>query len=95
MPSLHLIDGGDQPETALRRCLERCGPEDGIVLVGAAVRVAVAECGQAWTANRRLYARQADLQRFGIEAVASGIEIIDDAGLVRLTVSHQPCVSWL
>lgn len=92
---LHLIlrSSGD----VMDDCLPCIGRGDCIVLMDTAVNELARPGGNRWlAAGVPVYCLEADLLAHGLvqAAVNSGMERVDDLGLVQLVCRHVHCLSW-
>lgn len=99
---LHIVNKSPFERTALQSCLQHALAGDAILLiedavVGALAGSCVAAELQAALADKSLYALAPDLQARGLapERLLAGIETVDYAGFVDLSVAHERNQSWL
>ena len=76
---------------ALASCLQVAGATDTVLLIEDGVYAGVAPP----TGSARVLALGPDVHARGLgERLDPGVGVIDDAGFVALTVSHNPVVTW-
>ncbi len=86
MSTLHLVFS---PQ-GLRAAVARVAADDAVLLIADGTYAAD---GSASIGSQTIYALAEDLHIRGIQPDAS-ITLVDYAGMVELTVKHQPVVSW-
>ena len=104
MAMLHIVNKSPFERNALKSCLAHALTGDAVLLIEDAVLGAVsasslvAELQQAMHGNSvAIYALGPDLAARGIKAdrVLEGIQMVDYAGFVDLTVTNEKTQSWL
>ena len=104
MARLHIVNKSPFERNALKSCLAHALSGDAVLLIEDAVIAAVsgstlvAELQQTMNGNAvKFYALGPDLAARGVKAerVLEGIEIVDYAGFVDLTVANEKTQSWL
>lgn len=92
---LHLLLGAEQ--ASWRQCRRLCRPADEVVLAAAAVAaLSRPDSLRASDFPCEVRAMEVDVAALGyLEAArAGGVELISDAGFVRLTEAHSKILSW-
>lgn len=89
---LHILTQSPSTE-AFSQCLSALTKDDGILLIQNAV---YAETGKDLTDTgiKNIYALSADRQARGLDSTSEGIEVIDYAGFVALTLKYDKTVTW-
>ena len=88
--SLHLIFS----PTGAKACLDRCSPDDRLVLLGDGV-YAANQLTQSPVSAAAIDMMASDAEARGMTAgVQGGIGLIDYKQFVGLTEKHSPVVSW-
>lgn len=104
MAMLHIVNKSPFERNALRSCLAHALSGDAVLLIEDAVIGAVsgtsvaAELQQAINGNSvSIYALGPDLAARGVKAerMLEGIQVVDYAGFVDLTVANEKTQSWL
>ncbi len=104
MAMLHIVNKSPFERNALKSCLAHALSGDAVLLIEDAVIGAVSgstlvtELQQAMNGNAvKLYALSPDLAARGVKAerVLEGIQLVDYAGFVDLTVANEKTQSWL
>ena len=104
MAMLHIVNKSPFERNALRSCLAHALSGDAVLLIEDAVIGAVsgtsvaAELQQAINGNSvAIYALGPDLAARGVKAerMLEGIQVVDYAGFVDLTVANEKTQSWL
>ena len=104
MSILHIVNKSPFERNALKSCLAHALAGDCVLLIEDAVIGAVsgstlvAELQQAINGNAvKIYALAPDLAARGVKAerVLEGIQLVDYAGFVDLTVANEKTQSWL
>ncbi len=99
---LHIVNKSPFEKNSLESCarLSKSGScilliEDGVY--GALVDSETNEMIQSCLRDRSVYVLGEDIQARGIqrEQLVMGIEVVDYAGFVKLTVEHDKVQSWL
>lgn len=97
MATLHVISSSPFTDTRLGSCLRTLGPEDGLLLCGAAVQalrpgtVAAQQLGQL--ASTHLYALNEDCEAHGVEHFQA--QGIDYPQFVELSLTYDRVNTWL
>ncbi|ALS98395.1 sulfurtransferase complex subunit TusB [Lacimicrobium alkaliphilum] len=89
---LHILT--QSPATdAFSQCLSAIEKSDGVLLIQNAV---YAQRGKdlANTGIKNIYALREDRQARGLDGACEGIEVIDYAGFVALTLKYDKTVTW-
>ncbi|WP_020397042.1 sulfurtransferase complex subunit TusB [Thiolinea disciformis] len=104
MAMLHIVNKSPFERNTLKSCLGHALAGDSVLLIEDAVIGAVsgssvvAELQQAINGNSiSIYALGPDLTARGVklERVLEGIQVVDYAGFVDLTVANEKTQSWL
>ncbi|WP_298608751.1 sulfurtransferase complex subunit TusB [uncultured Thiothrix sp.] len=104
MSMLHIVNKSPFERNALKSCLAHALAGDSVLLIEDAVIGAVSgssivtELQQAINGNAvKIYALSPDLAARGVKAerVLEGIQVVDYAGFVDLTVANEKTQSWL
>jgi tRNA 2-thiouridine synthesizing protein B len=93
---LHTLNASPA-SAAYKDCLTLLRPGDALVLLGDGVYAAVPGTGASGELAARgigLYLLDPDARLAGITAPAAGVEVIDMAGLVRLTEQFPRQLAW-
>lgn len=97
MATLHVISSSPFTDTGLGSCLRTLGPDDGLLLCGAAVQAlrpgTVAAQQLHKLASTRLYALNEDCEAHGVEPFKA--QPIDYPQFVELSLAYDRVNTWL
>lgn len=101
MARLHIVNKSPFERLTFTSCLQHASAGDSILMIEDAVvgsinGTAFSATVQAAMADKSVYVLGADLAARGLEGkVMDGVTVVDYAGFVDLTVTHDPIQSWL
>lgn len=98
MSRLHTVNKSPHAAPALADCLRAASPGDSVLLIEDGVYAAISSSETAALCRQhalRLYALQADVEARGLShCLAEDVELVDDAGFVRLCCAARDLCSW-
>ncbi|RRV04414.1 sulfurtransferase complex subunit TusB [Pseudomonas sp. v388] len=92
MATLHVLSHSPFADTRLASCLSLLGPQDGLLLCGDAVYALA--CANKRLDCEKLFALAEDLTARNL-AAPEGVEAIDYAGFVELSIRFDRVNTWL
>ncbi len=98
--TLHIVNKSPHATNALASCLRVIQPGESLLFIedGVYAALATAEAGAAIVAapdRVQFYALQTDVAARGlVNRLNVAVNVIDYAGFVELTETHQPIQSW-
>lgn len=102
MSTLNIVNKSPFEKRTLEQCLPRLGKGDSVLLIEDATVAAIAGNSYADTLQKAssdisIYVLQPDLDARGLsdKALVNGLQSVDYAGFVDLTVEHDRVHSWL
>ena len=102
MAMLHIVNKSPFEKTSFRSCLNHAKAGDSILMIEDAAVGAIKESSFSnklisALADKKVYVLGGDLAARGIDQsrMIDGIEVVDYAGFVDLTVNNETTQSWL
>ena len=102
MAMLHIVNKSPFERNAFESCLNHASAGDSILMiedaaVGAVSNTAFAAKVEAALSDKSVYVLSGDLTARGLseDRIISGVETVDYAGFVDLTVNNETTQSWL
>lgn len=91
--TLHTLNRPPSNQALLTDCVAALSPDDALLLLEDGVYCALAEL--KLPASVRCYALSADVRARGLaDRLGADVEVVDDAGFVRLCCEHDKVLSW-
>jgi tRNA 2-thiouridine synthesizing protein B len=96
MSTLHLVNKSPARADALAACLRAAAEGDAVLLIEDGAYAATAALLPTLPPGIRCCVLEPDARARGVhERLAAGIDVVDPAGFVRLTVDHARVTTWL